>query len=91
LARKQEFLQDAYVPLQLLVPPFSGLSDHQIGRLSANTFLPLDVAHNKQYLLSLRHGTLLQRGLLLRLLRGELHPGHAASEAGAECGLHRGV
>ena len=61
------------MPLGRLEPVLEGASDVQMGKLAANTFLPLDVRGDRQYLLSLRHGRLLQRPLLLQLLQGQLH------------------
>lgn len=49
-----------------------GLSDVQISKLAANTLLPMDVRGDKQYLLSLRHGVMLDRERLVALLKGEL-------------------
>jgi hypothetical protein len=69
-------MQDAYVPLERLVAPFQGSSDTQIAALARNTFIPLDVQNDKQYLLSIRHGHLLEKDVLVALLKGDLH-GHA--------------
>lgn len=64
------------MPLGRLVPPLQHRSDAQIAALATHTFLPLDVHGDRQYLLSLRHGELRDRGLLFDLLRGrDIQPG----------------
>lgn len=51
--------------------PLAGLREEQVRALAAATFVPLSVRGDKQYLLSLRHGSLLQKRLLWNVLEGE--------------------
>ena len=77
-------LQDELVELHCIEPPLKGLEDHQIRTLAAATFMPLSVHRGKQYLLSLRHGSVLQAQLLRDVLAGQwdaVHIGVQALEA----------
>ena len=58
------------LPLRAVVPPLKG-KDVQLAELAKQAFLPLDVEGDRQYLVSLRHGTLLDKPRLLQLLRGQ--------------------
>ena len=60
------------MPLTHVQPALKGVSDAQLAKRARDTFLPLDVVADKQYLLSLRHGKLLEKQLLLQLLKGGL-------------------
>ena len=62
--------QDAAASVEALVPPLKG-KDVQLAQLAKQSFLPLDVEGDRQYLVSLRHGALLDRARLLQLLKGE--------------------
>ena len=72
-------MQDVYVPLHRIAPPFLGLGDAQIAALSRNMFKPLDVPGERQFLLSLSRGTLLDRPRFLALLKGDMHAAATAS------------
>ena len=65
---------DLDVPLASVVPPLEGLSRAALAEAARQTFLPLSVAghEERQFVLSLRHGVLVDRGALLQLLDGSL-------------------
>lgn len=63
------------MPLPRFVPPFRGLSDRRIADLAGSAFMPVDVARDKQYLLSVKHGRVLEPRTLKVLLRGGYHWG----------------
>ena len=65
--------QDADVPLSRFIPPLLGLSQRRAQELAGGMFIPVDVAQDKQYLLSVKHGRVLEPRLLMRLLRGQFH------------------
>ena len=65
-------LQDSAVELDRLVPPFKGASGVELGYLAGQTLLPIDVEGDRQYFLSISHGRIMQKELLLKLLKGEL-------------------
>ena len=65
-------LQDSAVELSRLVPPFKGASGVELGYLAGQTLLPIDVEGDRQYFLSIPHGRILQKDLLLKVLKGEL-------------------
>ena len=58
--------------LSRLVPPFEGASDVELGFLAGQTLLPIDVEGDRQYFISIPHGRLVEKGLLLKVLKGEL-------------------
>ena len=65
-------LQDSAVGLNRLVPPFKGASGVELGYLAGQTLLPIDVEGDRQYFLSIPHGRIMQKELLLKVLKGEL-------------------
>ena len=65
-------LQDSAVELNRLVPPFRGASGVELGYLAGQTLLPIDVEGDRQYFLSIPHGRIMQKDLLLKVLKGEL-------------------
>jgi hypothetical protein len=64
------------------VPPFHGASEEQIKSQADAAFIPVDVLQDKQYLLSLRHGDLLEPAALMTLLRGGFQGSQFSSESG---------
>jgi hypothetical protein len=65
-------VQDTAVDVERLVPPFKGASDVELGYLAGQTLLPIDVEGDRQYFISLPYGRLVEKDLLLRVLKGEL-------------------
>ena len=65
-------VQDSAVELSRLVPPFKGASGVELGYLAGQTLLPIDVEGDRQYFLSIPHGRIMQKDLLLKVLKGEL-------------------
>lgn len=55
-----------------LVPPFKGASGVELGFLAGQTLLPIDVEGDRQYFISIPHGRLVEKDLLLKVLKGEL-------------------
>lgn len=64
-------IQDELVELSRVEAPLAGLRDEEVRALAAAPFLPLSVRGSRQYLLSLRHGSLLHKALLRSVLAGE--------------------
>lgn len=67
--------------LSQLEAPLAGLQADRERALAAATFVPLSVRGDKQYLLSLRHGSLLQKQLLWNVLEGEWRAVRAGLDA----------
>lgn len=65
-------MQDTAVDLDRLIPPFKGASGVELGYLAGQTLLPIDVEGDRQYFVSIPHGCIMQKDLLLKVLRGEL-------------------
>lgn len=55
-----------------LVPPFKDASGVELGYLAGQTLLPIDVEGDRQYFISIPHGRLVEKDLLLKVLKGEL-------------------
>ena len=62
--------QDGSLRVDAIVPPLKG-KEVQLRELAQQSFLPLDVDGDRQYLISMRHGALLDRPRLVQLLKGE--------------------
>ena len=62
-------VQDRVVDLLDLIPVLDVPSE-QAMLLARQSFIPLTIAGDRQYLLSLRHGTLANRDALFKLLKG---------------------
>eukprot|EP00892_Ulva_mutabilis_P000212 jgi/Ulvmu1/10191/UM006_0147.1 len=73
--------QDVLMEAAALEPPLAGLQDAQLRALAAATFLPMTVRGSRQYLLSLRHGALLQPLLLRQVLAGRWAAARASVRA----------
>jgi len=65
-------VQDNDVPLQSLVPPLQHLPDAARGAVLREPLLPVDVEGDRQYFLSVRYGSVLDRAKLAALLSGQL-------------------
>ena len=63
-------MQDAIASVAAIVPPLKG-KEVQLKELALQSFLPLEVQGDKSYVVSVRHGALLDRQRLLQLLKGE--------------------
>ena len=63
-------VQDAVAEVSNIVPPLKG-ADMDFVALAKQSFLPVDVAGDRQYLVSLRHGVLLDKIILMALLKGQ--------------------
>lgn len=71
------------VPISLFVPPFDGASPQWIKLRTADMLTPIDVLHDKQYLISLTKGHLFQPAALMALLKGEYHKDRSPSDSGS--------
>ena len=67
-------MQDTWVPLRELIAPFQGMHADSIAEAASKPLIPLDVAGDRQYYLSIRYGHLIDKLMLQRLLDGSLHP-----------------
>ncbi len=65
-------LQDTAVELDRLIPPLKGASGVELGYLAGQTLLPIDVEGDRQYFISIPNGRIIQKDLLLQVLKGEL-------------------
>lgn len=54
-----------------VVPPLEGLGRGAAEELAARPFLPVAVAGDRQFFVSLRYGSVLDRPRMLRLLTGQ--------------------
>ena len=54
-----------------VVPPLKDASPAELLELARQPLVPLEVASDRKYLLSLRHGIFVDRPLLWRLLEGK--------------------
>lgn len=61
-------LQDTVVSIDQLIPPMERLSQKEKAELIHQTMFPLDVSADRQYLISLRHGVLVDKPKLVELL-----------------------
>ena len=62
--------QDNIVDLANLVPPLQDISKEVEVSLAEDVLLPIDVAGDRQYFVSLRHGILSDKAGIFKLLRG---------------------
>eukprot|EP00271_Cylindrocystis_brebissonii_P017250 TRINITY_DN4412_c0_g1_i1.p1 TRINITY_DN4412_c0_g1~~TRINITY_DN4412_c0_g1_i1.p1 ORF type:complete len:195 (-),score=28.05 TRINITY_DN4412_c0_g1_i1:361-945(-) len=67
-----------------MMPPLKGMTAGELAAAAQHTFLPLDVINLRQFVLSLRHGRLVDRPRLFALLSGteiseEMEPSCARS------------
>ena len=66
-------MQDTVVSIDQLVPPMQRLSKVEKAELISQTLFPLDVAADRQYLISLRHGVLVDKAKLVEVLTEGRH------------------
>ena len=66
-------MQDNFVELDEVVPPLQNLSPSGMAEVAEQTLIPIDVAGDRQYVASLRHGHIVDKATLMQLLKGE-HP-----------------
>lgn len=67
-------LQDNWVPLRDLIAPFQDMAPQAVAEAAAKPLIPLDVAGDRQYYLSIRYGNLVDKQQLQSILNGSLHP-----------------
>jgi hypothetical protein len=84
--------QDNWVHPERLVPPLWDCSPQELRALIAQPLLPVDVEGDRQYILSLRHGRLIDRTRLLAVLQGRASeaadsPEQEAGQKGASAEL----
>jgi hypothetical protein len=65
--------EDNMVELEEMVPPLQNLSPSGMAEVAEQTLIPIDVAGDRQYVASLRHGHIVDKATLMQLLKGE-HP-----------------
>ena len=65
-------MQDNIVPAGRLIAPLQGCSQTQLTEIAEQTLLPIDVEGDRQYILSLRHGHLVNKQKLMEVLKGRL-------------------
>lgn len=63
-------MQDAIASVAAIIPPLKG-KEVQLKELAQQSFLPLEVQGDKSYVVSVRHGALVDKQRLLQLLKGE--------------------
>lgn len=67
-------MQDTVVSVDQLVPPMQRLSKREKAELIHQTLFPLDVSADRQYLMSLRHGILVDKPILVQILTEGVYP-----------------
>ncbi|BDA42295.1 hypothetical protein COCOBI_03-1820 [Coccomyxa sp. Obi] len=64
--------EDNLVAPERLIPPLQGCSPTELRQIAEQTLLPIDVEGDRQYILSLRHGHLVNKQRLMEVLKGSL-------------------
>lgn len=72
----QNCVQDNLVAPERLIPPLQGCSSTELRQIAEQTLLPIDVEGDRQYILSLRHGHLVNKQRLMEVLKGSLIKQH---------------
>lgn len=67
-------LQDSFVPLERVVPPLKYCTKEELHNLAEQPMIPLNVEGDRQYLISLRHGLLVDKQRLFQILEGTFRP-----------------
>lgn len=62
--------QDSIVPLERVVPPLKYCTKEDLHDLAEQPMIPLNVEGDRQYLISLRHGLLVDKQRLFQILEG---------------------
>ena len=60
--------------LRDLIAPFKDMSPESVAEAASKPLIPLDVAGDRQYYLSIRYGHIMDKRLLQSVLNGSLHP-----------------
>lgn len=68
--------EDNLVAPERLIPPLQGCSATELRQIAEQTLLPVDVEGDRQYILSLRHGHLVNKQRLMEVLKGSLMKEH---------------
>ncbi len=63
-------LQDSIVPLERVVPPLKYCTTDELHNMAEQPMIPLNVEGDRQYLISLRHGLLVDKERLFQILEG---------------------
>ncbi len=63
-------LQDSTVPIERVVPPLKYCTKEELHNLAEQPMIPLNVEGDRQYLISLRHGLLVDKQRLFQILEG---------------------
>ena len=64
-------LQDSIVPIERMVPPLKYCTKEELHNLAEQPMIPLNVEGDRQYLISLRHGLLVDKQRLFQILEGK--------------------
>lgn len=62
--------EDNLVSMHEVVPPLKSLGPEGLAQMARQPLIPLQVDGDRQYYISLRHGVLLQKDTLMRILNG---------------------
>ncbi|KAL0051647.1 hypothetical protein WJX82_011174 [Trebouxia sp. C0006] len=62
--------QDSIVPVERVVPPLKYCTKEELHSLAEQPMIPLNVEGDRQYLISLRHGLLVDKQRLFQILEG---------------------
>ena len=66
-------LQDSIVALDRVVPPLKYMTQKELHDLAEQPMIPLNVDGDRQYLISLRHGILVDKQRLFQILKGDIN------------------
>ena len=83
-------VQDNIVDTERLVPPLQGCSPEELRAMAAQPLLPVDVEGDRQYILSLRYGRLVDKRALLAVLQGRADEAVSGGVGGGLCGRPEG-
>jgi len=62
--------EDNLIPMHELVPPLKGVAGQGLTQMARQPLIPVQVDGDRQYYVSLRHGVLVQKATLMRILEG---------------------
>lgn len=65
--------EDNKYEVSAIIPPLTGFSNSELEEAANQVLIPLDVIGERQFFISLRHGRLIDKELLLALLYGNLN------------------
>ena len=69
-------LQDSTISIDRLIPPLQNLSNAELQEIAKEPVIPFNIAEDRQYLISIRHGVLVDKNRLMSLLKGDI-PSHS--------------